>query len=87
LLGRRFPIRFTYHLRDSQGETLVRKVRHELLQISIAHIDPLPINLARPVHVPYDVPRDPHLFKPGNPLIDVGNNRLEEMTVSSDDFA
>jgi len=50
---------------------LVSKVRHELLQISVAHINPLAVGRARPIHVPYDVPGEPHLFKPSNPLIDV----------------
>jgi hypothetical protein len=66
---------------------LFAKVCYELLQISMADIDTLAISRVWPVHMSYDIPREAHLFKPGNPLIDIRNNRLKEMTIGSDDFA
>jgi len=60
---------------------------YQLLQVSVTHIDPLPIGRARPVHVPHDIPREAHLLNPGNPLVDVGDNRLEKMAVDRNDLA
>jgi len=58
----------------------------KLLQISVTHIDPLPISRARPIHVSYDVPREAHLLNPSNPLVDIGNNGFEEMAVRHNDL-
>jgi len=81
------PTRFTHHLRDSKGDPLTGELLHELLQVSVTHIDPLPVGRGRPVHVPYDVPWEAHLLDPSNPLVDIGNNGLEKMTVDRNDLA
>jgi hypothetical protein len=59
----------------------------ELVEIGVHDINALAVRPMRPVHVAHDVSWKMELLNSGNPRVNVGYQRLEEVTVGGDDTA
>ena len=53
----------------------------------MTHVNSQPVRRTWPVHVSHDIPGKPHLLNPSDPLVNVGDNGLEEVAVRRDDLA